>query len=120
MKVLFDVNVPKGIRHHLPHHEVVTAQEQGWGETRNGALLRAAEAAGFKVMVTADKNLTYTQNTKGRKIALVVLPTNDWSRLKPVVPRIVGMIDSADRNSYQELDLAELGPRPVRRRGPRS
>jgi hypothetical protein len=44
---------------------------------------------------------------KGRKIALVVLPTNDWSRLKPVVPRIAGMIDSAERHSYQALDLAE-------------
>jgi GNAT superfamily N-acetyltransferase len=43
-------------------------------------------------MVTADKNLTYTQNMKGRKIALLVLPTNDWSRLKPVLPRIVGMM----------------------------
>jgi hypothetical protein len=30
-------------------------------------------------MVTADKSLTYTQNMKSRKIALVVLPTNDWS-----------------------------------------
>lgn len=62
--------MPKGIRRHLPHHEIVTAQKRGWGETRNGALLTAAEAAGFKVMVTADKNLTYTQNMKGRKIAL--------------------------------------------------
>jgi GNAT superfamily N-acetyltransferase len=26
LKVLFDVNVPKGIILHLPHHEVVTAQ----------------------------------------------------------------------------------------------
>ncbi len=37
------------------------------------ALLDAAEAAAFEILVTADKNMRYQQNLAGRKIAVVVL-----------------------------------------------
>jgi len=30
LKILFDANVPKGLRHFLKHHDVRTAKEQGW------------------------------------------------------------------------------------------
>jgi hypothetical protein len=39
----------------------------------NGDLLTVAEAAGFEVLVTTDKNLRYQQNLAGRKLAVVVL-----------------------------------------------
>ena len=54
----------------------------GWHELENGDLLKAAEQGGFEVMVTGDKNLSYQQNLEGRKLALVVLPTIDWTALK--------------------------------------
>jgi hypothetical protein len=38
-------------------------------------LLDAAEASGFDVFVTADKNMRYQQNLASRRIALVVLGT---------------------------------------------
>jgi hypothetical protein len=41
----------------------------------NGDLVALAEEAAFDVMVTADQNLSYQQNMKGRKLALVVLST---------------------------------------------
>jgi hypothetical protein len=47
----------------------------GWSELTNGALLRAAEAAGFEVMITADRNIPYQQNLSHRRIALVELTT---------------------------------------------
>ncbi len=52
----------------------------------NGDLLDEAERAGFDVLITADKNMRYQQNLKGRKIALVVLSTPRW----PVVRLHVG------------------------------
>ncbi len=64
MKVLFDANVPAKLRNHLPGHEVTRAQTRGWQELKNGALLDAAERAGFDVMVTGDKNLSYQQISK--------------------------------------------------------
>ncbi len=41
MKVLFDHNVPHKLRHSMPAHDVVTAEEMGWSELENGELLRA-------------------------------------------------------------------------------
>jgi hypothetical protein len=40
MRVLFDACVPRPLRKFLPAHAVSTAQEMGWGELKNGALLR--------------------------------------------------------------------------------
>jgi len=36
---------------------VETAYERGWASLQNGALLAAADEAGFDVFVTTDKNL---------------------------------------------------------------
>jgi len=81
MKVLFDVNTPHPLRRHLPEHEVTFAQDMGWAELRNGDLIRAAEGR-FDVLLTADQNLRYQQNLRGRVLAIVVLPTN---RLREVL-----------------------------------
>jgi hypothetical protein len=115
LKVLLDESTPRGLRKFLPDHDVETVQEQGWTSMKNGALLRAAEDAGFEVMVTADSSIKYQQNLKDRKLALTVLPTNDIERLKPIIPQIVAMVDAATPGSYQSIDFSALGPRPVRR-----
>jgi predicted nuclease of predicted toxin-antitoxin system len=54
VKVLFDHNVPHRLRYSLPAHEVSSADEMGWSELENGELMRAAELAGFVVMVAAE------------------------------------------------------------------
>jgi len=48
-----------------------------WGAKENGDLIGAAEAAGFDLLVTADKNWKYQQNLSERKIAIIVLMVND-------------------------------------------
>jgi hypothetical protein len=82
MKVLFDNNVPAPLRSRLAGHKVDTAQEMGWQELMNGELLAVAEASGFDVFLTGDKNLPYQQNLKDRTIALVVLGTTRWKTLR--------------------------------------
>ena len=47
----------------------------GWTGTKNGELLRRAEAE-FDVFVTADQQLRFQQNLSGRALAIIVLPTN--------------------------------------------
>jgi hypothetical protein len=59
MLVLFDQGTPFPIRPFLKEHTVQTASERGWDTLQNGELLRAAEAAGFNVLVTPDKNIRY-------------------------------------------------------------
>jgi hypothetical protein len=61
MLVLFDQGTPVPIRPFLKEHTVQTASESGWDTLQNGELLRAAEAAGFNVLVTPDKNIRYSR-----------------------------------------------------------
>jgi len=111
VRVLLDESAPRGIGKFLKDHEVSTVQEEGWGATKNGALLRMAEDAGFEVMVTADSSIKYQQNLKHRKLALVVLPTNDLAKLRAVTFLIAEMVDRAEPYSYQAMDLSAVGPR---------
>jgi hypothetical protein len=58
----------------LAGHEVTKAIVLGWERIpNNGELLTKAEAEGFELLLTTDKNIRYQQNLKGRKIAVVVL-----------------------------------------------
>jgi hypothetical protein len=57
MHILFDHNAPRGIARHLVGHSVTEAKERGWERLTNGALLSAAEEAGFDLLLTADKNM---------------------------------------------------------------
>ena len=75
MRVLFDTCVPRPLRKGLPDHEVKTAQEMGWDRLRNGDLIQVAEEA-FDVLITSDQKLKYQQNLTGRKLGIIVLPTN--------------------------------------------
>jgi hypothetical protein len=45
-------------------------------------------AGRFDLFITADKNLRYQQNLSGRKIAIIELPTPDWSVIKKMEQQI--------------------------------
>ena len=71
MRILFDKNVPVGVRLFLTHHDVRTFVQTGWPvQLDNGKLLQAAEEAGFDTMVTSDQNIRYQRNLTGRKLTL--------------------------------------------------
>jgi len=59
MLVLFDNGTPAPLRHALTGHTVVEAIERGWDRLANGELIAAAEAAGFELLLTTDKNMRY-------------------------------------------------------------
>ena len=103
MKVLFDVNMPRPLRRELPGHEVVTAQSMGWGELVNGDLLQAAEKEGFDAFVTADRNLRYQQNLASRRIAILVVPSNNLRVLAQMAATIRSSVDQLKPDNYVEL-----------------
>ncbi|MBI2802204.1 MAG: hypothetical protein HYX63_18295 [Gammaproteobacteria bacterium] len=105
MRVLFDQATPVPIRTYLDQHIVSTAAQQGWDKFKNGDLLAAAEAAGFDVLLTTDKNMRYQQNLKGRKIAVVVLGRQQWPQLLLHVLRIVEGVNAAVPGSYLEIEI---------------
>ena len=111
MRILFDKNVPAPLRRSLPGHQVETATQLGWGQLKNGILLRTAEEAGFDMMVTADQNIKYQQNLTERKIALVVLGSNRWPYLQQHIPEIAAAVDAAKTNSYTFVKVL-LPPKP--------
>ena len=116
MRILFDKNVPYQLRPYLKNHEVLTAAEMGWSRLVNGDLLAVAEVYRFQVIVTADQNLEYQQNLKGRTLAIVVLSTNRISVLEKQSSLLVAAVDSATETSYQFVRF-ELPPKPQRRKG---
>jgi hypothetical protein len=78
MRILFDNGTPAPLRKFLLGHSVSLAVEVGWDQLANGDLLRAAEDAGFEMLLTTDKRIQYQQNLAGRRIALVVLGNQQW------------------------------------------
>lgn len=73
MKILFDHNVDRRFRKHLPAHVVRTAREMSWDSLGNGALLRAAASGNFVAIVTIDKDIEFEQNLRALPLAVVVL-----------------------------------------------
>lgn len=105
MRILFDQGTPVPLREHFPGHGVVTAYEKGWSTLRNGELLALAEAH-FDVLVTTDRNLRFQQDVAARKLAIVVLPTTSWPRLRPVATRIAEFVEAAPPGRISEFPLA--------------
>jgi len=75
------------------------------GRLVNGVLLDAAEAAGFELSLTADKNLRYQQNLTGRKIAIIMLGNAEWPVLLRYVERVVAAVDAATPGSLTEVEI---------------
>jgi len=105
VRILLDQGTPVPLRHELTRHQVSTTYELGWSELNNGELLDAAESGGFAVLVTTDSNLRYQQNLAARKIAIVVLLTTSWPRIRKALPSIADAIDAAKPGSYAEVGI---------------
>jgi uncharacterized protein DUF5615 len=103
VKVLFDQNTPRPLARFLAGHEVFRAAELGWQQLSNGELISSAEAHGFDVLITADRNLRYQQNLAGRKLAIIVLPSGRWPEVKPYISAIIQTIQSARPGGYVEI-----------------
>ena len=105
MLILFDNGTPAPFRHTLKGHTVVEAIERGWDRLVNGELIAAAEAAGFELLLTTDKNMRYQQNLKGRNIAFVVIGNQQWPTLRPHVASVVAAVNAATPGSFAEVEI---------------
>jgi len=96
VRILFDHCVDRRLRRHLLTHNVSTTYEMGWATFKNGALLAAAEAAGFPVLLTVDQNIETQQNMSGRTIAILVLVarSNRIEDLISLVPDVLLALDA--------------------------
>lgn len=89
----------------LAGEDAKTVQQVGWAGARNGDLLREAEGR-FDLFLTADKNLRYQQNLKGRRLAILVLPSNRLNVLRKMVADIrtaIAAVIAGKPDQYFEL-----------------
>jgi len=105
VKVIFDNSTPAPLAAFLIGHKISMCPKLGWARMGNGELLTAAEAAGFELMISADQNLKYQQNLTKRRIALIVLGSNDWSIVQKYTAVIADFADGSSPNSYVFVEM---------------
>ncbi len=105
MRVLFDNGTPRGVAAALAGHIVEEARSRGWDTLKNGELLSAAEAAGFEVFVTTDRNIVHQQNLRGRRIAIVILSKGRWKLIRLKFADIQAAVATATPGAVVQVDI---------------
>jgi hypothetical protein len=105
MRILLDHGTPAPLIPFLAGHSVTKTKDAGWDRLANGVLLDAAEAAGFELLMTADKNMRYQQNFAGRRISIVVLSNAQWPVLRRYVERVLAAVNAAASGSFAEVEI---------------
>ena len=105
MRILFDHGTPAPLIPFLEGHTVTKAKDVGWERLVNGELLKAAEQAGFEVLLTTDKNMASQQNLKSRTMAIVVLGNSQWRIVQRYVRKIAASVNAATPGSFAEVDI---------------
>jgi hypothetical protein len=83
---------------------VFTVQQLGLAGMANGNLLAQLEGR-YEVFLTADKNLRYQQNLRGRSLAIVELPTNRLRILMTMTAEIESAVNFATAGSYAQVSF---------------
>jgi len=96
VRILLDECVDWRLSRHIVGHDVRSARQMGWTAVKNGELLALASEH-FEVFVTVDQNLSFQQNVRALRIAVIVLHgrTNRLGDLLTLVPNLLLAIDSA-------------------------
>jgi len=105
VRILFDQGTPVPLRDHLSEHRVDTAFERGWAERANGAMLDAAEDEGYDLFITTDGNLRYQQNLEDRRLAILVLLSTSWPRIRGRIEAIRSAVARIGPGDYVEVDI---------------
>jgi hypothetical protein len=103
---VFDEQLPRQLAPLLVGHEVRTVKQQSWAGLKNGALLDAAEAAGFRILVTGDQNLQFQQNLAKRQVGVVVLcaVSSALEDLLPLVPSALSAIEAVQAGQVLRVE----------------
>ena len=102
MKILVDECLPSYLKTLFPASSAATVQDAGWSSLKNGPLLKLAEDA-FDVFLTADQNLRYQQNLKGRKIAVILFPSNRLPIVKEYEEKLRQALSQIQPGAFVEL-----------------
>jgi predicted nuclease of predicted toxin-antitoxin system len=125
MRILIDEYLDWSLGRALTGHDCVSVQKMGWGGIKNGELLALAQEK-FDVFLTADRNLSFQQNTTKFQIAVVVIEagSTQLNRTLPLMPKVLallpkltpGQVETVSSNWRTDFraDCRRLGKQPVR------
>lgn len=104
MRILLDEAVPRRLASHLAGHDVSTVPRCGWAGVKNGKLLALAGTR-FDVFLTMDQNLEFQQNLATLPVAVlvVVAHSNRMADIEPLVPEIMGALDSLQPRALRRV-----------------
>ena len=93
MRILIDECLDWRLGRALSGPECASVQKMGWGGIKNGRLLALAQAE-FDVFLTADRNLSFQQNTTKFQIAVVVLVagTTQLGKTLPLMAKVLALL----------------------------
>jgi len=104
VQILFDQGVPAPLRRHLTDHTIKTASELSRATLTDRELLDRAEADGFDLLITTDRNRKHQQVLSGRRLAILVLSTTSWPRLRQQATAVARAVDTMSAGDYRELE----------------
>ena len=95
MKILLDECLPVDFRHSFPGHDAHSVEWAGLKGKKNGELLRAAEGAGYEVLLTVDHGIPRQQTMLGRKLSIILIRsrTNQLEDLLSLAPAIIKALE---------------------------
>ena len=104
MTILLDESAPRLVKTRLTEFSISTVQEMDWTGMKNGELLALAERQ-FDVFITADQQLRYQQSLAGRRLAILVLPSNQVPMATRLLPMIARALREMASGAFVELPL---------------
>jgi hypothetical protein len=98
MRILIDECLDWRLSRGLTGHDAISVQKMGWSGIKNGKLLALAQEQ-FDVFLTADRNLSFQQNTAKMQIAVVVLAakSTQLNQTLPLMPKVLSLLPQLKR-----------------------
>lgn len=90
-------------------YTVYNVYDLGWRGFKDKDILDLAEKYPFDVFITADKNLPYQQNLRGKMLTVIILdsPSTRPDQLLPLIENISEIISSLSRGN--SIFINEIG-----------
>jgi hypothetical protein len=108
-RVLLDESVPRQLATALDAAGFsASPYPPAWKQIKNGELLKRAEDGGFDVLITSDQSIYAQQNLRGRKLSIIVLPTN---LRRHVMERVADIVDTLTRIGPRQYVVIERSGR---------
>jgi predicted nuclease of predicted toxin-antitoxin system len=110
MKILLDECLPIDFRHSFPTHDAHTVQWAGLKGRKNGELLRAAEVAGYDVLLTVDQGIPRQRPSAGRRLSIILFRsrTNQIEDLLPLVDAIIVALETIQPGQTVAVPLSAM------------